>query len=534
MKLSLPIAALIVFSAASTVGLGELPFCSDTDSGIAETSRGVCSSTSLNFSDRCSGHFLLEGYCKKDSSCGFKAIDCNRFCKGQNSGQAGICDNGACACSASPLPACSDSDNGMEPFSSGICSVTRNGKTENFGDRCISQNFLLERGCSRGSDFCQARFLNCDSECKKADRNSLGLCTSNACSCAPSQKGPKIVISEVYYDPPDETDEFVELFVENASMLLNVSGWKITDFDNNNITLPFISGLGKSDYIVIYTGNGTNDTDASDGKAAIYRRRGSGIWTNTGDEVGLYDREGKIHDFMRYEEGNGDPVLANWPSSDNGPAAPEGESVQLNGTDMDSGVNWISALPSPGGPIIFKTLYDDFSGNSLNLTKWNESTDFAFTDMHGINTTEGAYHNSQIETVSPGTTTFLTMNRLIQATERLEFDIKYVSGEGNNIFYYYFNGIAPQHLFNCSNCGTIGFWNTNGSIGTDFGIYHFKIEFYQTGVYWQIRKPDSTLFIANFTNSPILIAPYSVKFITATGHNGLVHFDYDNFTIVRL
>ncbi len=352
MRLILLMAAAGFAALIATFSFSQSQACTDSDDGINESVKGICFSSDRALSDRCAGRFLLEGFCMKADTCGMKTINCNNFCKIQDASTSGICSNGVCTCSPIALPICSDTDNGDDPFISGTCSVTKSGKTAGYRDKCVSQRFLMERACSSGNSFCSARFFDCDAECKKGGQNSTGICSSNVCSCFSLSQEPKIVISEAYYDPPDETEEFVELFVENAgSAPLNVSGWKVIDFDGNNITLPFISGLGKSDYIVIYTGNGTDDLDASDGNASVYVRRQSGIWNNDGDEAGLYDNLGKIHDFMRYEGGSGDPVLANWPSTDNGPAAAEGESVQLNGTDMDSGANWISALPTPGGPV---------------------------------------------------------------------------------------------------------------------------------------------------------------------------------------
>ncbi len=352
MRLILLMAAAGFAALIAAFSFSQTQACADTDNGINESVKGICISPERNFSDRCAGRFLLEGFCTKSDACGIRTINCDNFCKIQNASASGICSNGVCVCASSVVSACSDSDNGADPFSSGSCSITKNGSTKNYRDKCVSQRFLMERSCSMDNSFCSAGFFDCDSECKKADNNSTGLCSSNVCSCFSPSQEPKIVISEVYYDPPNETDEFVELFVESGGIFsINISGWKVTDFDGNNITLPFVSGLGKSDYIVIYTGNGTDDLDAGDGKAAIYRRRGSGIWNNDGDEAGLHDMEGKIHDFMRYEGGSGDPVLANWPLPDNGPAAAANKSVQLNGTDMDSGINWISGTPTPGGPV---------------------------------------------------------------------------------------------------------------------------------------------------------------------------------------
>ena len=157
-----------------------------------------------------------------------------------------------------------------------------------------------------------------------------------------------VYISEVYYDPSgsEVNNEFIELFIDDS--ILNLSHWVITTFDNDNYTLPYISDLSYSNFVIIIPGQGIDDLDATDGIATIYLNRGISILSNSGDEIGLFNNKGEIIDFIRYEGGNGDSVLENWSVNDLGITANGEESIQITGDDFDSSNNWISAEPTLG------------------------------------------------------------------------------------------------------------------------------------------------------------------------------------------
>jgi parallel beta-helix repeat protein len=165
----------------------------------------------------------------------------------------------------------------------------------------------------------------------------------------------KVQISEIYYasDGNDLDRQYVELYLwENITS--DLSGWYLTTFDGDIGVLPAITGLHEFEYIVVHMGNGTDDLDASDGKATVYLNRTEPMLDNAGDEVGLYDSSGTLIDFVRYGGGNGDPVLGNWPSDDPGITANYlNESIQIFGEDMNNSTNWISSPLSEGEANIY-------------------------------------------------------------------------------------------------------------------------------------------------------------------------------------
>jgi len=251
----------------------------------------------------------------------------------------------------SSQPVCSDTDGGRNLFVQGTCSFFR----LNLTDRCFAGRFLLERFCVSGR-FCSASIADCNKACKSLEAGATGVCAAGACACSsPIKEGrQEIVISEVRYKG-NAAAEFVELHVQgDGNKGVDVTNWSISDFDGNNATLPNITGLDDFDNIAIFAGNGINDLNASDGNASVYLSRGSAMLNDIGDEVGLFDSNGKLVDFVRFDGGNGDPVLGGWNANDNGPSSPAGKSVQLHGKDLNSSSNWIAAPPSPASPNIFE------------------------------------------------------------------------------------------------------------------------------------------------------------------------------------
>ncbi|WP_456474655.1 NosD domain-containing protein, partial [Candidatus Pyrohabitans sp.] len=202
-------------------------------------------------------------------------------------------------------------------------------------------------------------FSQNETACSDADED--GICDSNyTVSTGNVDYLPlvaprvKIMINEIYYNTSgtDLTDEFIELYVwDDGWGDVNLSGYKITTFDGDNETLPDVSGLSKFGFVVIYMGSGTSDLNASDGNATIYLGRGSEMLDDAGDEVGLYDSEGNLIDFVRYGGGNGDGVSGGWSTGDAGITANNAnESIQIHGPDLDNSSNWVSAHPTEGEP----------------------------------------------------------------------------------------------------------------------------------------------------------------------------------------
>jgi hypothetical protein len=175
------------------------------------------------------------------------------------------------------------------------------------------------------------------------------------------------VISEVLYDPiGSELDgEFVEIyFIEDPS------GFKLTSYDNDFYTIPTIYNFNQYTYVVIITGSGLNDLDASDNLITLYQGSLISIFGNSGDEVALLNPSNTAIDFIRYEGGNGD-TLYGWPINDNGLITPEGNSIQLIGPDVNSSTNWIVANPTMGQANFLDSDNDFVNDNNDNCPNFN-------------------------------------------------------------------------------------------------------------------------------------------------------------------
>ncbi|TFG34579.1 lamin tail domain-containing protein, partial [Candidatus Thorarchaeota archaeon] len=142
----------------------------------------------------------------------------------------------------------------------------------------------------------------------------------------------KAWINEVHMNSTLTVDEeYFEIYISAAYTESTISGWKITTFDNEGrITLPTIMNVDAEDYIVVYTGSGIEDLDASDGTATIYLGRSERILDAAGDEIAIFDEAGNIIHFMRYSGGNGDALYDGWSETDEGPSLPVGHSGSLS------------------------------------------------------------------------------------------------------------------------------------------------------------------------------------------------------------
>ena len=172
-----------------------------------------------------------------------------------------------------------------------------------------------------------------------------------------SSYSKKIVISEVHYLEENELEDYIELYLWE-DLTTNMSGWTLTTFDDDEETLPAISGLRKLVYLIVYMGDGTNELDASDGLATIFLGRTESMLDDGGDEVALYDNAGEIADYIRYSGGNGGPIYGDWSKLDGGVSASQGESLQILGEDLDDSSDWCSEEPTPNGPNAYTFLED--------------------------------------------------------------------------------------------------------------------------------------------------------------------------------
>ena len=177
--------------------------------------------------------------------------------------------------------------------------------------------------------------------------------------------------------------------------------------------------------------------------------------------------------------------------------------------------------------------YDDFSGDTLDLSKWEEYTGFkvnSFTDEHFVNTSEEVYH---IQQNSQGDReTNLKPKRQFVAGESFSYEVIYKGGSGNHFSQPLINGnYPPTQIESClapGGCGPIGFWNGVPDLEAQTGTYKINFEFFPNEVKMTTVRPDNITIINTFTGNS---APYNLTINTHTGHNGIMHFDYDNTII---
>lgn len=177
----------------------------------------------------------------------------------------------------------------------------------------------------------------------------------------------KIQIQEISYNNSDEAYDFIELFVmDDNGAEINVSGWNLTTYEGDIITLPYITGLRNYVYITIYMGSGINDTNADDNQSTIYLGRTDSI-LDDGDEVGLYDKLGNLIDFVRYNGGNSGAIPGGWSLGDTGISCSNIDSIQLMGLDIDSSIDWICSEPTPNEPNILDFTVSAFDNLPIRI-----------------------------------------------------------------------------------------------------------------------------------------------------------------------
>lgn len=175
-------------------------------------------------------------------------------------------------------------------------------------------------------------------------------------------------------------------------------------------------------------------------------------------------------------------------------------------------------------------VYDDFSGPSLNTSKWEEQTPDTFPDEHFVNTTNEVYHVAQL---SPppgvGATVHLIMKEGYNHAI-IEYDLNYISGSGNHL--HNFDIVPHANVDWCPGHCYIGYWNQNGIIGSQKGKYHLKFELNSTDetIFINITKPDGTYWTHSdsLTGEP---KPYRFLMQTGTGNNGVMHYEIDNVLV---
>ena len=171
-------------------------------------------------------------------------------------------------------------------------------------------------------------------------------------------------------------------------------------------------------------------------------------------------------------------------------------------------------------------IYDDFSSETLNTSKWEEgfsrSGGAGWIDEHYLNVENQKYHTAQLSQADMGVE--LKSLRTIQTGETLEFDLSYNSGSGNHWGCIFWDETSTWS----DGLSCVGNWNEVNSQPGIFGTYHIKGEYEENEINGEMTLPNGSIIPLTYLN---IQAPYTFSFVTRTGHNGLVNIDYDNVKI---
>jgi hypothetical protein len=234
-------------------------------------------------------------------------------------------------------------------------------------------------------------------------------------------------ISEVHMNSTLTADEeYFEIYVSSSYDENSITGWYMTTFDEEgNLQLPTILNVDEEDYIAVFSGTGTSDLDASDGSASVYLAQSSRILDPDGDEIGVFDSTGEIIHFIRYEGGNGDPVLDIWPSTDDGPSLPAGHtgSISYFGQDKTNTLAWLESDLTPGAPNAYS--FTTTEGPILIVTiKSGVNAHYSFT---GIDDTKIGLKNETIDVFPAAGVNASTVEAI---KEHIEFSLKFYDEKG--------------------------------------------------------------------------------------------------------
>jgi len=176
--------------------------------------------------------------------------------------------------------------------------------------------------------------------------------------------------------------------------------------------------------------------------------------------------------------------------------------------------------------------YDDFSNPNLNLERWKEYSNIGFSDEHFVEPVEEVYHVKQ--NVAMDTETNFQPRKKFISGDAFFYEVRYYPGVGNHFSQPLINGnYPPSQLEDCTSpggCGPIGYWNGEPDLGAREGVYRINFEFFTDEVKMTAIRPDGVTIVNTFTGNS---EPYEFAINTHTGHNGLMHFDFDNFMFCR-
>ncbi|MGV9169177.1 MAG: hypothetical protein ACOC38_04460 [Promethearchaeia archaeon] len=196
----------------------------------------------------------------------------------------------------------------------------------------------------------------------------------------PSDFADAVQISEIHYNQTlTVNQEFFEIYISEGYREQTLSCWYVTTFDEEGmLALPTIDNIDAEDYIAVYGGTGEDDLDASDGSASIHLGLTDRLLDPLGDEIGIFNENGHVIDYVRYNGGNGDDTYDNWPDQDDGPSIPSNHtgSISLFGFESANTSKWMLSLISPARPNVYSFLAIE-TGYTVTITN-GANRDFSF------------------------------------------------------------------------------------------------------------------------------------------------------------
>ncbi|MHA2115123.1 MAG: hypothetical protein ACXABM_06485 [Candidatus Thorarchaeota archaeon] len=238
----------------------------------------------------------------------------------------------------------------------------------------------------------------------------------------------KAWINEIHMNSTLTVDEeYVEIYISDSYSESTIMGWTITTFGTEGrVALPTITNVDAEDFIVIYSGTGNEDIDASDGTAIIYLGLTERILNPDGDEVAIFDASDLLIHYVRYSGGDGGPLRDGWSTTDDGPSLPTGHTGSLSyfGQDKTNISAWLESLTTPGNPKQYMFTTTTTTPLYTIIITSGVKEHYSFT---GIDDTKEAGKNETIDVFPAAGVNASTVTAI---KEFIEFSLEFYEGKG--------------------------------------------------------------------------------------------------------
>lgn len=170
----------------------------------------------------------------------------------------------------------------------------------------------------------------------------------------------------------------------------------------------------------------------------------------------------------------------------------------------------------------FCKTYDSFNKQKLNLNKWEIRSDVEgqpFMDEYFVDLRLKNFHTKQ--NAIGDRRVYLFPKRTFTTGDSIKYDVALLSKEGNHMQMVLLTG--DQYI----RIGILGY--SDGIQGfDDLGVAHIELQFQENNLRVIRFSPLGQTFVDDLLlNNPN--GTYELYIGSVSGHNGLVHLDYDNF-----